>query len=694
MSRSSSAEASSGTARARRAALAAWRARLVRWLPILLLTLLLVGHAGGRWELQSVRQLDAWLYDARLRLFAPSVPDGRVVIVAIDERSLAALGRWPWNRDRVADLIDALFERHGVALLGLDLILAEPDQSSGLATLEELARGPLRGDAAYLAELSARRPALDHDGRLAKVLKAHPVVLGFHLSREAGAPELGALPSGIMPAQGLDGLADFPGHGGNLPRLQEAALGAGFLNAEIDPDGVRRRAPLLARHAGEVHSSLALAMARAAFGNAPLTLSRASGHRGGGPQALHLSAPGRTLTIGLGPGAQVLLPYPARSGLAPTVSAADVLAGRLPADALRGRLVLLGATAPGLADLHATPVAENLPGVQAHASLLAAILQERVPHAPAWAPGLEAALLLGVALCGVVMARLALRGATVLAAVLALVLIAGNFSAWAGALTGLPLAGPLLLLAALFGWHVFLGHFLESRDRRRLASLFGQYVPPELVERMARDPSRYGMQGRSAELSVMFADLRGFTALSETLPPAELAALINEFLSEMTDIVRHHGGTLDKYVGDAVMAFWGAPLADPAHARHAVEAALAMQAAMPALNRIFERRGWPALGLGIGINTGTMVVGDLGSRHRRAYTVLGDAVNVAARLQELTSHYGAGIVIGQSTRQALADWPCEELDTVVLRGRRAPETIFVPRSPAPRGLSAQDCAIP
>lgn len=679
VSTTSSAEPPPGKAGATRATLDSWWARAARWLPALLLGVLLLGHAGGRWELQSVRQLDAWIHDARLRLFARIVRDDHIVVVAIDESALAAYGRWPWSRARVAELVDQLFTRDGIALLGLDLILAEADRSSGLAALDEMARGPLRGNAAFLATLQARRAELDHDGRLAQVLKTHPVVLGFHLSRGPGATTLGALPPGVMPAQGLDTLLAFDGHGGNLLRLQEAASGGGFVTAFVDADGVRRRAPLLARHGQTVHATLALAMARAALGNATLAVTGASGRAAAGPDMLHLVTPARTLAVPLGPAAQVLLPYPARFAMAPTISAADVLAGRVAPGSLRGRLVLLGATAPGVADLHATPVAGSLPGVYADAALLSAILQERAPFTPSWSPGLEAALLLLVVGTAMAMARLDLRGATLVAAVLALALVLGNYAAWVGARQGLPLAGPLLLLATLFVWHVFLGYFLESRDRRRLASLFGQYVPPELVERMARDPVRYGMQGRSAVLTVMFADLRGFTALSETMPPAELAALINEFLSEMTDIVRAHGGTLDKYVGDAVMAFWGAPVGDEAHARHAVEAALAMQAALPALNERFIKRGWPALSLGIGINSGPMVVGDLGSRHRRAYTVLGDAVNVAARLQELSSHYGAGIVLGQATRQALGEGHCHELDTVTLRGRRTPETIFVPR---------------
>jgi len=667
--------------------------RGLRWLPGLLLALLLAAHAGGWIVIRPVQQLDAWMHDARLRLFAEVTPDPRVAIVAIDEASLASQGRWPWSRATLSALVERLFEREGAALVGLDLILAEPDRSSGLATLDAWAAGALKGNAAFEAELKAQRAALDHDGRLARTLRDHPVVLGFHLSAGPDAIRSGALPPGLMAAEGLGPLATFQGYGSNLDILQRAALGGGFLNADVDLDGVRRRAPLVAVHAGQVHPSLALAMARAALGQPPvLAVGRAEGGRSV-LEAIRLEGAPGSVRVSLGARGQVLLPYPARAGLAPMVSAGDVLAGRVAPDALRGKLVLLGATAPGMADLHATPVAEHLAGVQAHASLLSALLQGRVPRVPPWAPQAEVLALALITLALVPMMRLRLRGATLLALGLAALCVAVNFAAWATGLEALPLAGPLLLVAGLFGWRVFFGHFLESRARRRLATLFGQYVPPELVDHMSLDPSRYGMQGRNAELSVMFADLRGFTALSETMDPTDLAALINEFLSEMTEIVRRHGGTLDKYVGDAVMAFWGAPVPDPLHARHAVEAALAMQAAMPALNRRFTQRGWPSLALGIGINSGPMVVGDLGSRHRRAYTVLGDAVNVAARLQELSSQYQVGIVLGAATRAAMPDRPCREIDTVVLRGRRAAVTIYNPHDDATAAAPVTDAAL-
>ncbi len=317
-----------------------------------------------------------------------------------------------------------------------------------------------------------------------------------------------------------------------------------------------------------------------------------------------------------------------------------------------------------------------MPGVQAHALLLAALLERRLPHVPAWAAAGTVATLLvlwgGLLPLGRVRLRIA---AAWTAAALGLLFVL-QAAAWTGAQLALPAAAPLLLVLGCFGWRVVHGLVWEQRERRRIERLFGQYVPPELVSRMSRDARHYDMQGRSADLTVLFADLRGFTRLSESLPPPELAELMNAFFTAMADIVRAHRGTLDKYIGDSVMAFWGAPVDDPAHAEHALEAARAMRAALPPLNRCFAQRGWPALSLGIGINSGTMIVGDLGSRDRRAYTVLGDTVNVAARLQEQTTAFGVDILLGAGTQQRLPAGLVHPLGTARLRGRQAPVAVY------------------
>lgn len=656
------------------------RAELLKWLPGVLLCLGLVCHAQGWWVLRPVQQLDAWTHDLRLTRFARDSPDERLAIVDIDERSLAALGRWPWSRGRLAELVEALFERQGVRLVGLDIVLAEPDHSSGLATLDRLAAGPLKSVAGLGAALDALRPVLDDDQRLEAVLQRWPVVLGFHLTRGPEASRAGHLPPAWASADETGPVPRFEGWGGNLERFQCAARGGGFLEAWVDPDGVRRQTPLLAQVDGQVQPALALAMAKALRSHTSLHTARGAD---GWPERIRLTGGDAPLEVELGSRASVWVPYPRLSGLVRVVSALDVLEGRLPPASLRGRVVLIGTSVPGLGDRHATPVSEHLPGFQGHAAMLSGLLEGRLPHTPVWAREAETlALLTGLALL-LPLAWRSLGSRTVGALIAAAALLGSNLLAWATLGWSLPLAGPLLLVAGLLAWQVFHGHFLEAGSRRRLATLFGQYVPPELVERMSHDPWHYDMQGRNAELTVLFADLRGFTSVSERLPATELAALINEFLSEMTDIVRAHGGTLDKYIGDAVMAFWGAPVADPLHARHAVAAAHAMQDGMAALNQQFAGRGWPALELGIGINTGPVVVGDLGSRHRRAYTVLGDAVNVAARLQELSEEAPSGILLGQTTATLLPEGACRLVGTRALRGRQAAVAVYAAEAPVP-----------
>jgi adenylate cyclase len=235
------------------------------------------------------------------------------------------------------------------------------------------------------------------------------------------------------------------------------------------------------------------------------------------------------------------------------------------------------------------------------------------------------------------------------------------------------------MVAFLYTTDMAYGYFVESRSKRQFTELFGQYVPPELVDRMASDPEKYTMEPREAELTILFADVRGFTGISETLKPEELREYMNAYLTEMSGIIRSkYHGTLDKYIGDAIMSFWGAPVDDAQHARNAVLAALAMQAASEALNGKFTARGWPGLRIGIGINTGMVRVGDMGSQVRRAYTVLGDAVNVASRLEGRTKHYRVGILVGPSTRHAATDVLFREVDRIKVKGRAEPLTVYEP----------------
>ncbi|MDY0743754.1 adenylate/guanylate cyclase domain-containing protein [Paucibacter sp. R3-3] len=669
---------------------------LLRWaLPGLLLAALL-GQATRYWELPGLATLERQLFDLRVRLTAPAEPDPRIVIIDIDERSLAALGRWPWKRSLLADLLEKVFDRQGALLAGMDLILAEPDDSSGLASLDALARGPLHDDERFAAQLQRLRPALDHDTRLAQVLQTHPVVLGFHGSNRRGAVASGALPAPASSAAGFgqpqaDKLPNWSGYGASLPQLQQAATGAGFLNVPNDPDGVARRAPLLSVIGDQVYASLPLALMQTLSGATGLQprLGAVAGGVAAPLVGLALQTPHGELRVATDAQSAVLLPYRRDRDAYQHVSAVDVLQDKIAPDALRRRIVLLGASAPGLQDRHTTPLGDDFPGLTLHASVLSGLLDGRLASVPAYTPALEAGQLLAVALVlTLALPRLSLGRGLLLGGALAAALVAVNFLAYTQAREAWPLASALLLVAALLGLHLLYAYFVEHRTLRQLSALFGQYVPAELVQQMSRQPERYTMASRNAELSVLFADVHAFTGIAERLTPEELSLLMHEFFTSMTEIVQAHGGTLDKYMGDALMAFWGAPVAAPGHALQATGAALAMQRALEALNRRFVARGWPALSVNIGINSGTMVVGDLGSRQRRAYTVLGDAVNLAARLQQLCSERELGLLISETTRERIGTaLPCEELGELQLRGRAAPVRVFRIATTSPRNLA-------
>jgi adenylate cyclase len=655
---------------------------LLRWAACFAIVAILLGHVAGAYRLLAVDVLDNLIYDARLRLTMPRTVDDRIVIVDIDERSLAVVGRWPWGRDRLAALVDRLAEA-GAKVIGFDLVLAEPDRSSGLASLEQLAAGDMHRDPRFLAALDGLRERLDFDTRFARALHARPIVLGYYMSGRQEAH--GMLPPAVLPAIVFaghrGGLRQASGFGANLPLLQKAAPSAGFFNPVVDFDGNVRRVPLLIRHGDKVYESLSLAVARVALGAPTISAGFGErGDRGDDPLAtLDLSTTRGTLHIPVDESGAALVPFRGGARSFPYVSAADVLDGRVPAKQLAGRIVLIGTTAPGLLDMRSTPVGSVYPGVEIHANLIGGMLDGALEHVPGYADAIQMAAMLCIGLLMIFVWpwRAPVRATLGTLALLAVV-VAGDFALWTYGNAALPLAASVALIAALFVFNMSFGFLVESRHRRQFAHLFGQYVPPELVEEMSREPHRYSMGGRRAELTVLFSDVRGFTTIAEALEPEDLARWMNEYLGAMTEVIRAQRGTLDKYIGDAIMAFWGAPVADEQHARRAVLAAMRMQAALVPLNGALAQRDKPAIRIGIGINTGPMTVGDMGSDVRRAYTVMGDAVNLAARLEGLSKHYGAVIVVGEATRAQTPDMVYRELDRVRVKGKREAVAIYEP----------------
>ena len=664
------------------------------------LTVLFAIETTGLFHVKFIGQLDNLIYDARLRLSMPGGIDSRIVILDVDEKSLANsdLGRWPWSRDKMAKIINSLFESYQIKQLGFDVIWAEPDNSSGLGILQSLAKTTLKGDENFSAAVNKISSKLDYDKIFAKSLEDRPIVLGYYFNSNDDATQIGSLPDPLFFKDDLaNRQQDFAyrkGYGANLAKLAIAAPLAGHFNPTVDTDGVIRRVPLIAKFEDDYYESLALAMFR---------LSKAIDHpnhqrKGYVPDHFPGASllpeattskdllPIEAIMIGnslvpVGSGTNALIPFRGKQHSFEYISLADVYTGITPKERLAGKIVLVGTTAPGLADLRATPVGGLYPGVEVHANLIAGMLdadQGAIKSIPPFLIGAELILLLtiGVALSLLLATQTAFTSLLIFLATTLLVLLS-NFYFWQIGFA-MPLAALLMLVTLIYIANIGYGYFVESRHKRQLADLFGQYVPPELVDKMAENPLQYSMAARKTRLTVLFADIVGFTSISEKLSPQELTAFVNEYLTEMSAVIRHHGGTLDKYIGDAIMAFWGAPVDDHEHATSGVSSALAMQTKLAELKKSYEERGWPKISVGLGLSTGDMTVGDMGSNIRKAYTVMGDAVNLGSRLEGITRQYGVSILVSEETQKESKGIVYRDIDMVRVKGKDNPITIFEP----------------
>jgi adenylate cyclase len=657
----------------------------------LLPVLLALAHATGIWQLTAFERLDHLIYDIRLRATMPRTLDTRVVIVDVDDASLARQGQWPWARNTMARLTTELLVRQQVAVLGFDVMFLEPDRSSSTERLRQIASGPLRNMPGLAAEIERLAPTLDHDITFAGALRNRPVALGYYFTRTPTPSAKGQLPAApLLPPDTFPGgtayATGWNGFGASLPMLAQAAPAAGFLNTLVGEtgDGAIRSVPLIARYEGDhaqpgYYESLGLAVYRLANGSPPVRPLLAPG---GGVPRLDSLAMGR-LRIPVDETASMQVPFRgpggATGGSFRYIAAADVVEGRLAPGELKDKIVLMGATAPGLQDLRATPVGAAFPGVEVHANIVSGLLDQRLLAVPDYAPGYE---VLTVLIAGLVLAfglsLLSAPRAVLLGAGTAAVLVALNTWLYASHSLVLPLASALVMVALAFALNMSWGYFVESRTRRGLVRLFGTYVPPQLVNEMLQRPGRYSMRAESKEMTVLFCDMRDFTRLSEQMAPAELQAFLNTVFSRLTNVISAHRGTVDKYMGDCVMAFWGAPIDTPDHAALAVRAALDMADAVRDMNRIHRAGGRPEISVGIGINSGVMSVGDMGSTARRSYTVVGDAVNLASRLEGLSGHYGVEVVASGTTRDLTPGYTWQELDSVLVKGKAQAVAIFTP----------------
>jgi len=645
-------------------------------------TIGVLGHVAGYYQVPYIDQIENLLYDTRVRLSAKGGTDDRIVIVAIDEASLESHGHWPFTREKFADMMNNLWS-YGTAVVSFDVLFAERDEGSDVRILRALAEA--EGDADFREKLDRFEPLLDRDRLFADSMQNGPTILGYYFdSNKETAFQTGQLP---YPAFELHEsmmesifLPRGEGYSSTLPVLMASAYTAGFINNPlIDPDGVVRRTPLLHEYKLGVYESLSLATAETYLNDITLPVFvDASTWMGDYPPLEGLELAGHRIPID--PQGAVLVPFRGPAGSFPYVSIGDVISGTVEDPSMfEGKIALIGGTAPGMEDLRTTPFGSIYPGVEVHANVIAGILDSKFRWEPAYTAAAEMITVVAFGLLSsLLLPLLSPVISTLVTGILGFLALAFNFYMWEVELHVLPLAMTLYTLFAIYTINMLFGYFFETRTRSHMDSLFGQYVPPDLVKEMSRDPEHYSLASQKRELSVLFTDIRGFTTISEGLDAAELSALMDEYLTPMTRIVHESQGTIDKYIGDAVMAFWGAPVFHPHHADQAVGAGLAMLKALEELNAEFQKKGWPEIKIGVGINTGMMSVGNMGSKFRKAYTVLGDAVNLGSRLEGITKMYGVSFIVSEDTAHSAGRYAYRELDKVRVKGKETGVTILEP----------------
>lgn len=644
-------------------------------------------HISGKPRLEIIDRVENYLYDVRVRLTMPGTIDERIVIIDIDEASQVELGQWPWPRDTLATIVNKLFDDYGIQVLGFDVLFAEAEETSAERVIAELEASEIANHADVKAELDRLRKSLDSNRRFSESLIARDVVTGFVFKDSLGDNEpetTGTLPTPIIREVEIAGVSvpfvTAKGFAGSLAELQENAADGGFFDSPlIDSDGVFRRAPLVQQYRGDLYPSLALAMTRLALGSptSGLNFANTRSNRLSGIELESFRLGDKVVPVN--GQVAVYIPFRGPQGSFQFISAKDVVAGSVPREKLENKIALLGASAAGLLDLRSTPVGQRYIGVEAHANLIAGLLDGTIRQQPAYSNGLEFFLLVLIgAMTVFILPRLTPITALVFVVGILFATMGGNLWMWVSLGLVVPVASLLsyTLIAALL--QINYGFFIESRNKRHLSRIFGQYIPPSLVEEMDASGQEVSLEGESRNMSVLFSDVRGFTTISESLDARELTKLMNEFLTPVTRIIQEHRGTVDKYMGDAVMAFWGAPLTDEAHARNAVLAGLEMIRAVEGLKDKFEQLGWPPIAVGVGVASGDMNVGNMGSEFRIAYTVMGDVVNLGSRLEGLTKQYGVDMIVSASTASLLPDFAFRELDLVRVKGKTEPIAIFEP----------------
>jgi adenylate cyclase len=650
-----------------------WFARRIGYARLVCLALL-IGFAALRIadpapvEEIRVRTFDTFQrIDPRARL-----AKSPVAIVDIDDQSLTKLGQWPWPRTRIADMITNL-TKLGAAVIAFDMVFSEPDRlnpdiaADTFRNLDEETRAKLRG-------------LPSNDQVFADAIRRSRVVLG-----ESGIPVILSDLDKSLPVTGLAMLGEEPqpfmlewlGLLRNVPVLEAAAAGRGLFSIKPERDGIIRRVPMIMLAQGVTMPSLSFEMLRVVTGTDTIFIKADKG----GIKSIGVKG----FQIPTDANGQLWVHF-ARRDTSLLVPAADVLDGSVPPEKIRGKLVLIGTSAVGLNDIKTTPVSRAMPGVEIHAQVIESALTQAVLSQPSYGIALEffAALVLGilVLIFAPMFGPITLFG---IGALFATLLIGTSWYFYAHYRLLIDFTYPLLSTTTIYLTLIFTSFVREQAQRRQIRSAFGQYLSPALIEQLAQSPEKLVLGGEEREMTIMFSDVRGFTTISESYKsdPQGLTTLMNRFLTPLTNAILARKGTIDKYMGDAIMAFWNAPLDDKEHQLNACEAAVDMLERIDELNKVREQEAeagghvYIPINVGVGLNTGTCVVGNMGSDLRFDYSVLGDSVNLASRLEGQSKEYGFPIIVGSRTALAVKEkFAILELDFIMVKGKKEPEVIY------------------
>ncbi len=636
-----------------------------------------------------IRFMELKALDLRMVSRGQLPTSGQVVIATVDEKSLSEIGRWPWTRTVTAKLVTTL-KGFGAKAVGFDIVYAEPEKSASLQTLAEIYQDAAKmgiADPRLTGLLENKAKAAQADAILAKAIAdAKNVSLGyfFHTSATdvgfiseqyiaAASSLIGGSMYSMVKSKGPAGVYNIISAYAPVPSIKEiaeAGENSGYFNAFPDSDGVIRWAPLVIKFQDNFYYSLPVALLMQYLDFPMIVLNLADF----GVDGINLG----DIRIPTDESGRLLINYLGPAKTFPHYSISDIINGRLSPDLFKGKIVVVGATATGIYDLRVTPFSPVYPGVELHATVIDNILQRRFLEQSAWTTFIDlCSIVVFGMIMGISIPRVKAAQGVILAIIITGGFIVGNALIFAKYNIWLNMVYPVLTMMTIYLVITVYRYFTEEREKKKVRGAFQYYLTASVINELLKDPSKLKLGGDKKDLTVMFSDIRGFTTISEKLTPEELVRLLNEYLTAMTDIVFKYDGLLDKYIGDAIMAVFGAPLEQPDHALRSCRTALEMMATLKTLQEKWAEEGRPHVDIGVGINTGDMVVGNMGSNMRFDYTVMGDNVNLSSRLEGINKEYGTHIIISEYTYEVVKDQMfCREIDSVRVKGKKLPVKIY------------------